>query len=136
LLFLTTNRQATLDEAFNNRIHVKIKFYPLDFEARFNIWRNLLTKKKDRILLDNSWGEEEEEIRTLARLEMNGRDIRNLIRTAYGFARSKGRELGVRHVVTVMREIVTAPNVEEIAKVLQPVVRRSMTVPPPSAPGT
>jgi SpoVK/Ycf46/Vps4 family AAA+-type ATPase len=127
LLFLTTNRQHMFDEAFNNRIHVKIQFHPLSCEARLNIWKNLLTKKRDRIVLDKSW-EGDEEIKFLARLDMNGRDIRNLIRTAYGYARSQQKELGVRHILTVMREFCSAKNVEEVAEALMPAAQRTRTM--------
>ncbi len=128
ILFLTTNRAGNFDEAFKNRIHVIIEYQNPDAAARCNIWRHLLTKRQNGITLDESWTETEYEI--LGELEINGRDIRNLIRTAYGYAKSHGKPLGVRHVQMVMTENCTANNVSEVAKKLDNSANRTATWPP------
>lgn len=83
LLFLTTNRIDDFDNAFHNRIHVTIKYESLTTESRTNIWKSLLRKLIDSVDLDSSWSEEA--VAILGQLDINGRDVRNLIRTAYGF---------------------------------------------------
>ncbi|KAH8744233.1 P-loop containing nucleoside triphosphate hydrolase protein, partial [Hyaloscypha finlandica] len=80
LLFLTTNRIDDFDNAFHNRIHVTIKYENLTIESRTNIWRSLLRRLSDSVDLDDTWSEEAVEI--LGHLDINGRDVRNLIRTA------------------------------------------------------
>lgn len=129
MLFLTTNRVKQFDPAFYNRIHVTIEFTGLSTEQRSNIWRNLLTKKLNSIKLDKSWDSSDDYnvFDILGRLEVNGRDIRNLIRTAYGFAKSEKQDLGVRHIVLVMRNNSIAPNVKEIAEELMPAAKRTVT---------
>lgn len=84
ILFLTTNRLEGFDKAFYNRIHVKIKYPELDCIARSNIWRNLLTRSRNHPTLDDSWSDEIYPV--LGELRSNGRDIKNMIRIAYGLA--------------------------------------------------
>ena len=44
ILFLTTNRITTFDEAFLSRIHVALHFSELPRDARARIWRAFLKK--------------------------------------------------------------------------------------------
>jgi hypothetical protein len=102
------------DSAFHNRIHVKIKYDGLSPESRGNIWRNLLTKSRRRPKIDESWSEQS--FRTFGKLETNGRDIRNIIRTAYGIANSREEPLGVQHVVRVIRNNFSGQETESIVR--------------------
>ena len=129
LLFLTTNREGEFDLAFKNRIHVTIEYPDLGPVARSKIWENLLTKKKDAINLDKTWSEVE--YSWLGNLECNGRDIRNIIRTAYGLAASRERLLSVRHLLRVLRERESLPNAEEVIGKLELIARRSPSIPLP-----
>jgi SpoVK/Ycf46/Vps4 family AAA+-type ATPase len=127
LLFLTTNRKDEFDEAFYNRIHVTIKYPELDAQARTNIWRYLLTKKRNAIKLDDRWSDHDFGI--LGDLRCNGRDIRNLIRTAYGYANSQRKELGVQHLLTVLRENMNIGNAEKIVSRLECALEMTATTP-------
>jgi hypothetical protein len=129
-LFLTTSLVEEVDPAFPNSAHVTVKFDSLSPKSRSNIWRRPLTKKNDAIGLDASWTEyvNHPVCDILGKLETNGRDIRNLIRTAYGLAKSEKRPLGLRHVVFVMRSNPIAPNVEEVAAELSPSARRAQII--------
>ncbi|KAH8892828.1 P-loop containing nucleoside triphosphate hydrolase protein [Thozetella sp. PMI_491] len=49
ILFLTTNIVGIIDEAFKSRIHVALRYDPIDLEATERIWKNHL----DRITADN-----------------------------------------------------------------------------------
>ena len=107
-----------------DRIHVTIRYDELSALSRSNIWKNLLTGSRNPIKLDGSWSEEVFE--TLGELKTNGRDIRNLIRTAYEYARSKKVDLGVSHVVAVLRNNPSITVGEEILEKLEvPVPRKS-----------
>jgi hypothetical protein len=58
ILFLTTNRQQDMDEAFANRIHITMKFPGLTPEMRMEIWRNLVNTNCNAKQPEKSWTEE------------------------------------------------------------------------------
>lgn len=101
LLFLTTNRVEGFDSAFHNRIHVKIRYPPLDKTARTNIWSNLLLNSNSSIQVEEFLTNELMQI--LGELTTNGRDIRNIVRLARGLTAGEGsRIISVRHVMTAV----------------------------------
>lgn len=94
VLFLTTNRVSCFDHAFSSRISVSIKYTSLDARGRARVWRNLLHQsrsfrrdisKEDCIELGSSY-------------EMNGRQIRSVIRLAIALARSEDAPLTIDHI--------------------------------------
>lgn len=42
LLFITTNRVRSFDEAFQSRIHVSLRYRDLEADARRKVWRSTL----------------------------------------------------------------------------------------------
>lgn len=95
VLFLTTNRLGELDKAFESRIHLVINYPGLDAKARGMIWRNFLKREGGVI--------EDREIRDLEGLEFNGREIKNVVKTAKLLATRKTVPLGMEHIQTVLR---------------------------------
>lgn len=83
VLFLTTNRVKKIDPAFYSRISVALH-YRKEGKA-LKIWENLLKAAG----LDPSWGTD------LFEYDVNGRQIKNSIRMAMTFARSKDRKVNV-----------------------------------------
>jgi hypothetical protein len=79
VMFLTTNRADTIDEAVKSRISVTFKYEKLDNNTRFKVWSNLLSAAK--ILLSI---EDIEELSS--KHDINGRQIKNAIRTAQCYA--------------------------------------------------
>lgn len=84
ILFLTTNRIGSFDEAFMSRIHLQIGYEPLDDPARVLIWNNSFKK----LLSNHKQGGREinysitakeyvKNSKTLQKLKWNGREIRN-----------------------------------------------------------
>jgi len=71
LLFLTTNRVETIDEAFRSRITIKLTYPDLEKEARLKIWTMML--KQAEVPVNESLG-------PVADMPMNGRQIRNMVR--------------------------------------------------------
>jgi len=84
ILFLTTNRVGSFDEAFMSRIHIQIGYDPLDDDGRRDVWNNHFRK------LHQDYEQGEREIRyewdakeyvqrsqEVRDLEWNGREIRN-----------------------------------------------------------
>jgi adenylate kinase family enzyme len=111
ILLLTTNRLTSLDEAFQSRIHFTFKYLPLDKEVRLAIWNKFADKARATpgVIVDLG----DEDIRELASLPLNGRQIKNCmgiseavastnqvplnatcIRLAVSFVRSKWDEDG------------------------------------------
>ncbi|KAJ5711737.1 ATPase AAA-type core [Penicillium malachiteum] len=84
ILFLTTNRVGSFDEAFMSRIHVQIGYDPLDEDSRQKIWDGYFQKldsnhedggqKIEYSMSAKEYVEVKEDLRIL---EWNGREIRN-----------------------------------------------------------
>ncbi|KAK6519218.1 hypothetical protein TWF281_003054 [Arthrobotrys megalospora] len=96
ILFLTTNRVSTFDDAFQSRIHVALRYTKLATDAREKIWRNFITRidgKKVTIV--------EEDYKELAAEDLNGRQIKNAVRTALSIADTCDEKLGLKHLKLV-----------------------------------
>jgi SpoVK/Ycf46/Vps4 family AAA+-type ATPase len=77
LLFLTTNRVATFDEAFKSRVHVSLHYKKLGFEQRNVIWKNCFERaeKIDAIIVTEAAKRYFSEDQTVKQLDWNGREI-------------------------------------------------------------
>jgi ATP-dependent 26S proteasome regulatory subunit len=97
-MFLTTNRVNTFDTAFQSRIHISLNYPDLSLESRKSIWTNFLGQMTGEHNITSS------QMHQLAQLNMNGRQIKNVLKTAQLLARRKGKEesLGYKHVTTVL----------------------------------
>ena len=97
ILFLTTNRVGSFDEAFTSRIHIQLYYPPLEEEQTLRIWKAHLNRLKG----DNVTGKKRVELDTKAILQFarahfreasrvkarwNGRQIRNAFQTAVALA--------------------------------------------------
>ncbi|KAL0260303.1 hypothetical protein SLS55_003989 [Diplodia seriata] len=100
VLFMTTNRVRAMDPAFQSRIHLNMAYPDLDVSARRAIWESMIAMVDAR-------GEETaiggDELDGLARCDLNGREIKNLVKSALLLATYEGVPLGVGHVETVLR---------------------------------
>ena len=101
ILFLTTNRISTFDEAFLSRIHVALHFGELSASTRAQIWRAFL-KKSGLVISQASGNIDEERIVALAARDVNGRQIKNACRTATSLARSRKQPLCYEHIVEAL----------------------------------
>ncbi|KAF3142683.1 hypothetical protein TWF569_007538 [Orbilia oligospora] len=102
ILFLTTNRVSTFDDAFQSRIHVALRYSKLDIDAREQIWRNFITRmdKRETSIV-------EEDYKELSAVDLNGRQIKNAIRTALSIADTNGETLGLKHFSIVFGVMAT-----------------------------
>jgi len=98
ILFLTTNRVKTFDEAFQSRIHVALKYSNLEVDARRSVWRNFLERIEDGGVDVGNEGYDK-----LARHELNGREIKNAIGTAKTLADAEGAKLDVERLEVVLK---------------------------------
>lgn len=108
ILFLTTNRVKNMDPAFQSRIHMSLEYPPLDATSRETVWRGFLGRT---FTLDATTGGSaesthdvtEDEIKALAGLELNGRQIKNVLKTANLLACNKQEKLSLKHLRTVLK---------------------------------
>ncbi|KAG2349266.1 P-loop containing nucleoside triphosphate hydrolase protein [Suillus weaverae] len=115
VLFLTTNRVQTFDDAFLSRFSIAIKYPELDASARLTIWQKFFELAGCPL-----WGSEPEEfvnvdgkeprcyvslsdLEVLAQKPFNGRTIKNLVRTSQALALSAKEPLSLDHVKVVVR---------------------------------
>ncbi|KAK2728938.1 AAA family [Colletotrichum kahawae] len=95
LLFLTTNREKALDPAVHSRVHLTINYPALDEPSRQKVWTTFLGKTGSEL--------SDGELEALSRIEVDGRKIRNIVKTASIMARRDGRSVGFDDIKKVMR---------------------------------
>lgn len=97
ILFLTTNRVATFDDAFKSRIHIPIRYTDLDASSRLQIWRNFCSKIPGGVDISDK------EYERLAEDDLNGRQIKNVIKAAESLAHFDGVKLDFKQLQQVTK---------------------------------
>ena len=98
ILFLTSNRVDNIDAAFQSRIHISMQYNELSTSSRRHVWNNFLTASSKA----KKHGFGDDELDKLADYKMNGREIKNVLKTAQLLASKKGAGLGYEHVKSVL----------------------------------
>ncbi|EPE10912.1 aaa family atpase [Ophiostoma piceae UAMH 11346] len=101
ILFLTTNRVETFDDAFQSRIHIALRYDSLDNRAKKAIFKIFIERVRVLEKID-LMPFTEEDYTTLARHDLNGRQIKNTVRTAQALAVNKGEPLSMSHIKQVL----------------------------------
>ncbi|KAL4814507.1 P-loop containing nucleoside triphosphate hydrolase protein [Aspergillus spinulosporus] len=91
ILFLTTNRAEQIDPAFESRIHISIQYPELNEVSRRQIWSQFLSRPNTAQFSDK-------ELDQLAKLKLNGRQIKNVVRTAHLLAQEEDCALNYEHI--------------------------------------
>ncbi|KAF2136099.1 uncharacterized protein K452DRAFT_238072 [Aplosporella prunicola CBS 121167] len=101
ILFLTTNRVETFDDAFQSRTHIGLRYEELSTQAKRDIWRMFLRKVHE---MDGTATVDfkPSDYDTLARNPLNGRQIKNAVRTAQALAIHQGEKLSMTHIKAVL----------------------------------
>ena len=101
ILFLTTNRVETFDDAFQSRIHVALRYGELTTKAKRSVWKMFLDKvaQKDGV---ETTAFKEADYDKLARHHLNGRQIKNAVRTAQALAVNEKKALDMGHIAQVL----------------------------------
>ncbi|KAL1955242.1 hypothetical protein VTO42DRAFT_8901 [Malbranchea cinnamomea] len=104
ILFLTTNRVETFDDAFQSRIHVALRYGDLTTKAKRAVWKVFLEKVQQQA---KEAGEtaikfSEKDYDALARHNLNGRQIKNSVRTAQALALNEKTPLSMEHINRVL----------------------------------
>jgi SpoVK/Ycf46/Vps4 family AAA+-type ATPase len=97
VMFLTTNRVSAFDPAFESRIHLTIHYPNLDYTSRLHIWKTFVNTGTDGNSLS------EDDLNELASVELNGRQIKNVAKTARLLATHERTKLAMGHISTVLR---------------------------------
>ncbi|KAL3425244.1 AAA family ATPase [Phlyctema vagabunda] len=101
ILFLTTNRLATFDLAFKSRIHLSLKYTALDETRRKELWKLFL----GRVSRDSPEVWDDKLLVELSKPNLNGRQIKNTVRTANTLALATKTPLSIGHLQSVLETI-------------------------------
>lgn len=110
ILFMTTNRVDNIDAAFQSRIHVSLEYPDLTTESRVQIWKNFLAGFKEAPEITD------EDVAELAKLKLNGRQIKNILKTAQLLASRRKSVLKRSFIDTVLAIEKRRPAVDESAQ--------------------
>jgi hypothetical protein len=97
VMFLTTNRANSMDEAFRSRISVVFEYEKLSQDTKYKVWQNLLNASKVTI--------KDADVHKLLAHELNGRQIKNAIRMAQCLAFDRKEEFGFDQLQTVIKHM-------------------------------
>ena len=101
LVFLTTNRPSDFDEAFESRIHIKIQYPALTRDGRKQVWGKMIAKADDTAEHGAELGQED--ISELSDVALNGREIRNIIKSAMLLSKEEGCMLMKKHIDILLK---------------------------------
>lgn len=93
IMFLTTNRVKNIDVAFYSRISLAIRYPDLDVPKRTVIWTNLLAFYEYDVTINPA---------KLAEQELNGRQIKHIVRQASTLAKFEGHTMRIQDIEDVM----------------------------------
>lgn len=100
IVFLTTNRLASFDQAMLSRVHLALGYTPPSSEMRRNIWNQCLSLVPED---ENGIQDVDEVVGSLVEERLNGREISNAVNTARTIARFSNERLQQVHIKTVLR---------------------------------
>lgn len=95
ILFLTTNRRGNIDAAFQSRIHVSMAYPELSAESRKKVWENFLSQGTRHAISAADMDE-------LSKEKLNGRQIKNVLKTAQLLVKKRGGLLRKETVDTIL----------------------------------
>lgn len=112
IIFLTTNLYSTIDAAFRSRVNIHLVFKSLPASSRLVLWKKFLSRLPgEDIIAELGDGDLEQ----LAKWELNGREIKNAIKTVRTWCVCKDFEMNLTRLEAGIK--VTAPSstkVEEL----------------------
>lgn len=82
ICFLTTNRIASLDHAFQSRVDLFLPYRDLQPAARRRVWDNFIQRAGGAERFEVDVGPGSADLEDLAQIPLNGREIKNLIKSA------------------------------------------------------
>jgi len=89
-MFLTTNRIGSIDPAFKSRIHLSIAYPAFSIESRIQLWKTFISNGSRGT--KHSWLTAKF-LKRIAEDNINGRQIKNIVRMAYSRAVNGRRKM-------------------------------------------
>jgi SpoVK/Ycf46/Vps4 family AAA+-type ATPase len=121
IIFLTTNLYDTIDTAFRSRVNIHLLFNPLPPTSRLVLWRKFIERlppSKTECNEDEGGeptrpidGLDKDDLKELAKWELNGREIKNAIKTVKSWCDVKGYEIDLLRLESGIK--VTAPQAKK-----------------------
>lgn len=102
IIILTTNRITSLDVAVQSRIHLAIQYRDLTAKQKEKIFHYFLDKTIGEDRIEGRARIDREIPKILRKSRINGRQIRNVIRSAYLLAQSNKSKLSFDHIEEVL----------------------------------
>ncbi|CAH0045109.1 unnamed protein product, partial [Clonostachys solani] len=103
ILFLTTNRIRSIDNAFQSRVDLFLPYHDLTSEARKQVWENFINRAgRDKFDLAG------DSLDKLSSLKLNGREIKNLIKSAQLLSMKESGKVPVERLVLLANKRVEA----------------------------
>ncbi|KAF7555173.1 hypothetical protein G7Z17_g2404 [Cylindrodendrum hubeiense] len=103
ILFLTTNRISSIDHAFQSRVDLFLPYHDLTSEARRQVWDNFI-ERSGRHKFDVT----NEALDKLSELKLNGREIKNLIKSAQLLSLKSGDKVSTERLMLLADKRVQA----------------------------
>ena len=97
VMFLTSNRVNDFDAAFESRIHLTIHYPSLDAPSRLHVWKTFVQMGDLKSRLSD------EDLEILAKIECNGRQIKNIVKTARLLSKQEKVPLAMEHIEIVLK---------------------------------
>ncbi|KAJ5111820.1 ATPase AAA-type [Penicillium alfredii] len=95
ILFLTSNRGIQFDDAILSRIHLTIEYEDLTREFRRDLWSTFLSKART---MQGPAVVEEDDLRRLEALDLNGREIKNIAAIAHALAEADVNQVNYKYL--------------------------------------
>lgn len=94
---MTSNRADTIDSAFHSRIHLTLHYPDLEPAAKDHLWRQFTARSRVESKITD------EDFESLARLPLNGRQIKNVVKAATLLATHENTPLRLEQIRTVLQ---------------------------------
>ncbi|KAF2670112.1 P-loop containing nucleoside triphosphate hydrolase protein [Microthyrium microscopicum] len=122
IIFLTTNLYNSIDTAFRSRVNIHLLFQPLTPENRLILWRKFMDRlplmKEQAVEADDEREEpksrraqdylSDEDLLELAQWQLNGREIKNSIKTVKSWCDAKAYDMTLSRLESGIKA--TAPS--------------------------
>lgn len=97
VLFLTTNRMESVDDAISSRVSIFLEYKEFDTDHRLKVWKTFLKRANiAHSCSETFWSE-------VAGLKFNGREIRNVVHNAQILAKSKQETVTEDHILSALK---------------------------------
>lgn len=98
LVFLATNRYEDIDVAFKSRVDLALPFKDLGRATRYSIWQSFINRIPHA---ERNVGDKD--LKSLAEHALNGREIRNMVKTSKLLAQSIDEPLNMSHLELLVK---------------------------------